>query len=132
MYCPSCGKLVPDINLYCPHCGTKLSKTVLVAKTMSGLAIASLVLGILGFLVLPIIGPILAAIFGERAKRKIESSPNIGGKGMAIAGMILGIIGITVTILVALTLIIRQARPRRVAPPIMPPAPTAPLPPSSF
>ena len=57
-----------------------------------GLAIASLVLGIIGF---PFGGGILALIFGVIQLSRIRMQPNVyGGKGMAIAGLIIGIIGV--------------------------------------
>ena len=67
----------------------------------SGLAIASLVLGILW---LYWIGSILAVIFGHIAINQAKKDPALRGKGMAIAGLVLGYIGIgllVVTIMVA-------------------------------
>src|SRR4249920_1099542 len=67
----------------------------------NGLAVASLVLGIVG-LVLTItvwIGPIcdvLAIVFGAMARRRLpEGAPN---RGMATAGFILGIVGLALTV----------------------------------
>ncbi|QEH31541.1 hypothetical protein OJF2_00060 [Aquisphaera giovannonii] len=58
----------------------------------SGLAIASLVLGIL---VLCGIGSLLATIFGAVSLNQISRSRGaIAGRGMAIAGLVLGIIGL--------------------------------------
>jgi Na+/melibiose symporter-like transporter len=54
------------------------------------MAIASLVMGILGFIIgLP---AALAVIFGGIALSETGKNPNIGGRGMAVAGLILGII----------------------------------------
>ena len=54
------------------------------------MAIASLVMGILGFIFgLP---AALAVIFGGIALSETGKNPNIGGRGMAVAGLILGII----------------------------------------
>lgn len=56
------------------------------APETHGLAIASLVLGIIGFI------PLASIIFGAIALEKIKSNPErFKGKGMATAGMILGI-----------------------------------------
>jgi hypothetical protein len=70
----------------------------------SAYAIASLVLGILGFLVLPIVGPVLAIVFAGMADREIAASGGaVGGKGFADAGRVLGIVGLALTlVLVAL------------------------------
>ncbi|MGD9997594.1 MAG: DUF4190 domain-containing protein [Ilumatobacteraceae bacterium] len=57
----------------------------------SGLAIASMVLGILW---LWWVGSILAVIFGHVAISQTSRDPYLGGKGMAIAGLVLGYIGV--------------------------------------
>src|SRR5438105_15428189 len=59
-----------------------------------GLAVASLVLGIAGIVVCPIVCSVLAIIFGLQAKTKIRQDPSLQGDGMAQAGFILGIIGL--------------------------------------
>ena len=64
---------------------------VYVPQSTSGLAIASMVLGILW---LYWVGSILAVIFGHVAISQCNRDPNIGGKGMAIAGVVLGWIGV--------------------------------------
>lgn len=56
----------------------------------NGLAIASMVLGILW---LYWVGSILAVIFGHIALSQLKRSQQ-GGRGMAIAGLVLGYIGI--------------------------------------
>jgi hypothetical protein len=59
----------------------------------SGLAVASLVLGILWICGL---GSLLATIFGAVALSQISRSRGtIGGKGLAIAGLVLGILGLS-------------------------------------
>jgi hypothetical protein len=66
----------------------------------SGLAIASLVLGIVSFI--PLVGVllgILAIIFGIVSFSKIKKE-NLGGRGFAIAGIILGILGLLISVLV--------------------------------
>ena len=61
-----------------------------IAQRGNGMAVASLVCGVLFCLVLP--AP-LAVIFGIIGLMKTRD-PSIGGKGMSIAGLILGILGI--------------------------------------
>ena len=64
----------------------------------SGLAIASLVLGILW---LWWIGSILAVIFGHISLGQIKRSEGrTGGRGMAIAGLVLGYLGICTLVLI--------------------------------
>ena len=71
---------------------------------VDGLAIASLVLGILWVYW---IGSILAIIFGAVAIKRINQSNGWRtGKGMAIAGLVLGIVGVAI---LALTLVVAAA-----------------------
>ena len=59
-----------------------------------GNAIASLVLGILGLVLCPIICSVLAIVFGQQARGQIERDPNLTGAGLAQAGYIMGIVGL--------------------------------------
>ena len=66
-------------------------------KATNGLAIASMVLGILWVYW---IGSILALIFGYVAKGQIAAAGGTqGGRGMAIAGIVLGWVGIGMLLL---------------------------------
>lgn len=65
-----------------------------------GLAVASLVTGILGFVGLFVVGPILALVFGYSARSRIKERTDVGGDGMAVAGIILGWIGLIATAVV--------------------------------
>lgn len=72
------------------------------AVQTSGMAIASLVMGIVGWTVLPLIGSILAIVFGYAARREIRQRPDeLGGEGLALAGLVLGwlMVGISVLVL---------------------------------
>jgi len=54
-------------------------------------AVVSLIFGILSWVVLPVIGPIVAVVAGHMARAEIRSSNGqVGGGGMAIAGLVLG------------------------------------------
>jgi hypothetical protein len=67
----------------------------------SGLAIASMVCGIVGYLTCYFVGifGIPAVICGHMALNRINSSPvPVAGRGMAIAGLILGYLGILTTV----------------------------------
>jgi hypothetical protein len=75
-----------------PYYGSGVPAYPSVPPRTSGLAIASLVLGILN---LSGIGSLLATIFGAVALGQISRSNGaVTGKGMAIAGFVLGIIGL--------------------------------------
>lgn len=72
----------------------------------NGLAIAALVLGILGFIAYAI-PAILALIFGYRAKGQIDASGGAqGGRGMAVAGIVLGWIWIGIYLVILLIVVI--------------------------
>ena len=60
-------------------------------RQTSTLAIVSLVSGILGWTLLPLIGTIAAIITGHMARGEIRRMPDrLEGDGMALAGLILG------------------------------------------
>lgn len=61
----------------------------------STLAIITLIAGILGVTLFPLLGSIVAVIAGPMAKREIaESGGTLGGESLAQIGMILGWIGL--------------------------------------
>lgn len=69
----------------------------IVKQKTNGLAIASLVLGILWIYWL---GSLLALIFGLVAKSQIDNSGGSqNGRGLAIAGIVLGIVGLGIFLL---------------------------------
>ena len=119
MYCPNCGAQNAEGSKYCQSCGTALTGTAQTTETApkpatapqaqpvtqatrtSGLAVASLVLGILSFPLyfVGVILGVLAIIFGALAIGKTNREPNLGGKGMAVAGLVLGIVAILLWVL---------------------------------
>ncbi|MFD4856740.1 DUF4190 domain-containing protein [Streptomyces atratus] len=62
------------------------------APLPSGKATTSMVLGILGLVLIPIILPIIALCLGVSARRMADRGEG-GGRGQATAGMVMGIIG---------------------------------------
>jgi type II secretory pathway pseudopilin PulG len=70
-------------------------------KRTEGLAITSLILGILSFVALTIFGAIPAIVCGHIAKSRIRQNPDkLEGNGMATAGLILGYLHIALLALV--------------------------------
>jgi hypothetical protein len=65
----------------------------------SALAIASLALGIFGF-VTPVVPSILAIMFGIAAKRRMRDDPTLRGDRLATAGIALGIVELVLAALV--------------------------------
>lgn len=62
------------------------------SQRTDGGAIASLVLGILGFVIFPIVPSVLAIWLGVSARRRIRTDPSLTGEGLATAGVILGVV----------------------------------------
>ncbi len=66
----------------------------------STLAIISLVLGILGWVMLPVVAPIGAIITGHLARAEIKRSQGqISGDGLAVGGLVLGYIQIALLVI---------------------------------
>lgn len=91
MYCPKCGTENPDDAQLCRSCSWVLTSISTVAPSpdarTSGLAITSLVLGILSIFTL-FLTAIPAIILGIISIFKIEKSAGqLKGKGLAIAGI---------------------------------------------
>lgn len=95
MNCPHCSAPNPEDATTCQECGRDLTAaqpapSPPVAKT-SDSAIASLICGVLGWSVLPIIGAILAIALGHHAKNEIRaSSGTLNGEALAALGLALG------------------------------------------
>lgn len=60
----------------------------------SGLAVASLVIGIVGLTLVPLFASILGLVFGYMARGDIRRNPSLTGDGLATAGIILGWIAV--------------------------------------
>ncbi|MBN1289225.1 MAG: DUF4190 domain-containing protein [Actinobacteria bacterium] len=124
MRCDSCGMEIPDHAVFCPECGVKSGMEGTGAATpgvpspphphhipgagkkTSGLAVASLIMGIGGFLCVPLVMPLLAIIFGILSRREIRKSEGkIEGSGMANAGLALGITALAIPVILAAVLI---------------------------
>jgi hypothetical protein len=76
------------------------------AKPNSNMALASLILGILGWTIIPTLGSIAAIITGHMAKNEIKSSMGaLGGDGMATAGLVLGYANIAIALCVCLAVV---------------------------
>lgn len=76
-------------------------------RPTSGLAVASLILGIAGivlsFAVFTLLASVAAVVTGHMALKRIRENSGFGGRGLAIAGLVLGYIGAAI---LAITLLI--------------------------
>lgn len=97
-FCTNCGTQMAETAPACPQCGhpgPRSQGSMAGARQTEGTAIASLILGITGILICPILIPsVLAVIFGSQAQARIRQDPSLEGDGMAKAGVILGWVGI--------------------------------------
>lgn len=82
-----------------------LGLQVVPAAPTNGLAVASLVCGLAGWFLLPVIAPLLAVIFGHMARGQIRNSGE-GGGGMAVAGLVLGYLSLAVALIAFLVFIV--------------------------
>ena len=70
---------------------TPSAGSVTPARPTSKLALVSLVSGILGWVLVPFLGALVAIVTGHMARREIRAAPeSLSGDGMAVAGLILG------------------------------------------
>jgi Domain of unknown function (DUF4190) len=76
-----------------------------LGQKTSGKAVASLVLGIAGWLVAPFILSVLGIIFGAMARKEIAQNPSIGGRGLANWGFWLSITGLAAWVVLIAVLI---------------------------
>lgn len=73
----------------------------------SPLAISSLILGITGFFLLPVIGSIAAVILGHMAQGEIaRSNGTLGGRSFATVGLVLGYVGLALIALFIILIIV--------------------------
>jgi hypothetical protein len=72
----------------------------------SGLAVTSLILGVLSWIGMPLLGGIAAVIAGHVARNDIrKAAGRVGGDGMALAGIVLGYANIALGVLIGLCIV---------------------------
>ena len=99
-FCTICGKPLTAAAVFCTHCGAAGPGSGPDLRTtfrpvVSGLAIASLVLGLFGC-------SLPAVICGHLARRRIRNADEaLTGSGMALAGLIMGYVMLILMVVVA-------------------------------
>jgi hypothetical protein len=108
MFCPQCGTENPEDAVACSDCGGDLQlspagvpqRVYAASPPTSNMALVSFIMGILGWVLLPVIGSLLAVILGHAALGEIDQAEGrIGGRGMAQAGLILGYVALGLWVL---------------------------------
>ena len=127
MVCPSCRRENPEGAAFCGGCGAALGPARPTGPIppqpyppapprTSGLAVASLVCGVLGLLCLPpVIAPLIGVVLGVMALSAIgRSGGQLQGQGIAVAGVVSSGIGVLALPIVAALLfpVFAQARER--------------------
>jgi len=81
---------------------TAVPMPIATQQPQEGLAIASLILGILGLVMLPFIASVPGAVCGHMALGRIKRSGGaLSGRGLAIGGLVTSYFGIAICLLVA-------------------------------
>ena len=79
----------------------------LPARTTSPLAVVSLVTGLLSWVILPLVGALVAIVCGHMARGEIRRDPDrLDGDGLALAGLILGWVNIALMVLTVLAILL--------------------------
>ena len=116
--CQHCGWPTPAADPVCRNCGIDARagaggspgmrpSTPVAAPSTNGMAVASLVLGILWIYW---IGSVLALIFGYIARQQIDRHQGMqGGRGMATAGIVLGWVGVGFLVLFVVVAVLGMA-----------------------
>ena len=85
----------------CPKCGHPVALPPSAAyRRTEGMAVASLVCGLLGVLGCPLVPSIVAVVLAIQARRKLSEDPTLEGEGLAKAGLILGWVGVGLGVLI--------------------------------
>lgn len=133
--CNNCGSELPEGARICPTCGhpvgssskdqpsiaspspwpapqappsapREASQPAYASRRTDGMAIASMVCGILGVTFFPVVLSIVAIVLGKQARDRIEASDGaLNGLQFANAGFILGIVGLVLGVLAILVLL---------------------------
>jgi hypothetical protein len=95
-----------------PPAGTPAAQPYAAQQPSNGMAVAALVLGIVGIVFVFIFPPIaivlgiLGVIFGIVGRNRFKANPAVGRQGLAIAGLICGIIAAVLGAIFTILLIV--------------------------
>ena len=106
LLCTCCGEPLAAGTDVCPKCNTDVR-----GGARSQAARGSLLLGLLGLAVLPIIFSIPAIVLAVRARREIARTPGLHGSDAAGWGLATGIMGTVLGVFLILTVVLGIAAP---------------------
>lgn len=93
-----------DINT--PELNQPSSPTYSTEPPTNTMAVISMIAGILGLTVVPVLGSIVALVVGYMARKEIrESNGSQGGDGIAVAGIVMGWISVGLAVLTCIAAI---------------------------
>ena len=76
-------------------------------RQTSAFAIVSLISGVLGWTLMPLLGCIVAVITGHLGRAEIRRQPELyQGDGLAVIGLVLGYVGIGMAVLAVATFVL--------------------------
>jgi hypothetical protein len=115
-FCSNCGRALSPQASICPQCGTPTAGATAQAQAtpavaapaggqLEGFAVASLLCGLGAFFIIPVVGSILAIVFGHIGTARVLADPTFRGKELARAGIIIGWVGIVLAVIAALLII---------------------------
>lgn len=114
--CVQCGYNLTGVTIgsACPECGRSIDASIKAGAppTTSGMAVASLVLGICGLPLLLACGffgtpvSLLAVVLGHVSRSQISARPGVlRGSGMATAGLITGYVSLGLALIIGLLMV---------------------------
>jgi hypothetical protein len=78
-----------------------------IARQTSALAVVSLVSGILGWTLMPVLGSLVAVVTGHLARGEVRRAPSrLEGDGLAVAGLVLGYLALALGLLLVVGLML--------------------------
>jgi len=104
--CTGCGAMLEPGTDVCPRCNTDVR-----GGETSRAARMSLVLGVVGLSILPIVFSIPAIVLAVRARREIARTPGLHGREAAGWGLATGIFGMVLGVALIVTVVIGGLEP---------------------
>jgi prepilin-type processing-associated H-X9-DG protein len=118
MFCPKCGTEIPEGTQTCRNCNCTLigtAQVIVSAPKTSGLAVASLILGVMSVFSCLITAP-LSVILGIISLVKIsQSKGQLKGTGMAVAGIAVPVVALPIVAILMAILMPALAQARNAA-----------------